>query len=82
MLRKTLSPITLSDGAHIPRGAFVSSPTIPIQLDRDIYGPTAGEFDGFRFSNIREEEEEELLKHQAVTLKPEFLVWGLGKHAW
>jgi hypothetical protein len=82
MQRKALSSITLSDGTYIPQGAILSSLTTPIQLDPEFYGPTAKEFDGFRSSRVREEEEGELLKHQVVTLKPEFQIWGFGKHAW
>jgi cytochrome P450 len=84
MLRKALSPITLADGTYIPRGAVISSLTTPMHLDPSVYGLDAEKFDGFRWSRMREEgkEDGEGTKHQAVGLKPEYQIFGLGKHAW
>jgi hypothetical protein len=53
-------------------------------MDEEIY-PNAHEFDGFRFSRLREKEgDDDVLaaRHQLVTTSPELLGFGLGRHAW
>jgi len=44
--------------------------------------PDPEQFDPFRFSEIREENEDEATKHQMVATSAENLPFGLGKHAW
>jgi hypothetical protein len=43
--------------------------------------PNATEFDPFRFSRMREQAGEGI-KHQMVTPSTDFLLFGLGRHAW
>jgi len=48
----------------------------------EIY-PNPQEFDGFRFSTLREREGDSVVaKHQAVSTSAEHLAFGLGRHAW
>jgi cytochrome P450 len=81
MQRKVMKDITLSDGTFVPKGVVIMSVALPMHRDSELY-PDATTFDGFRFSDIRAETESEALKHQTVSLRPEYLLFGYGKHAW
>jgi len=52
-------------------------------MDDEIY-PNAENFDGFRFSKLREGEGDDVMAagHQLVTTSAELLGFGLGRHAW
>lgn len=82
--RLTLKPVTLSDGTYLPRGAFVSVAMGPMMKDPELsaFGPTAGEFDGFRFSEKRVKVEGEENRNQIVQIGNDFLPFGMGRHAW
>ena len=42
-----------------------------------------GEFDGFRFYNLREEDEQDgVTKYQMVNTSTDYVTFGHGKHAW
>ena len=75
-----MKPFTFSDGTSIPAGETLASPTRGIHMDDRIY-PNPQEFDGFRFSKMREEEGESA-KHHSVNTSIDFLVFGHGEHAW
>lgn len=80
MTRKVLKPYTLSDGTFLPVGTFVSAASRAIHYDNANYeNPEV--FDGFRFSNIREEDGEGT-KHQMVATGTDYLPFGHGRHAW
>jgi len=79
MTRKALKDFTFSDGTRIPKGGIVSVASLYRHRDDDVY-PHAGTFDGFRFSEIREEDEG--TKHQMVATSTEYLPFGHGRHAW
>jgi cytochrome P450 len=49
-------------------------------MDEENY-TNADKFEPFRFANIRDEEGEGT-KHQMVATSPEYLPFGLGRHAW
>jgi cytochrome P450 len=55
----------------------------PLHHDPDIY-PDPMEFKPFRFYELAEEEKARNASHKydMISPSPEFLAWGLGKHAW
>src|SRR5579862_4034196 len=73
-------PFTFSNQVPLPIGTRVAVPILPIQLDETIY-KNANEFDGFRFSRMRDEEAE-TAKSYCVNTNIEFLAFGHGIHAW
>lgn len=79
-IRKVMKPFTFSNGLTIPVGQFLAAPSGGIHADDAIY-ENAREFDGFRFSRMREAEGESA-KHHSVNTGTQYLVFGHGKHAW
>jgi cytochrome P450 len=81
--RLALSPFTFSNGVTIPAGTLLGTPVHSIHMDEELY-PNAQEFDGFRFSKLREKEggDSVATNHQMVTTSAELLGFGLGRHAW
>jgi len=81
MIRLALSPFTFSNGVTIPAGTMVALPLIAIHTDEEIY-PNSREFDGFRFSKLREKDGDAAAaaRHQTVTASAENLTFGLGRH--
>jgi len=77
--RKAMKPFTFSNGITISAGETVASPAGAIHMDDSIY-ENATEFDGFRFSRIREMEGESPKIH-SVNTGTEFLTFGHGEHA-
>jgi cytochrome P450 len=75
-----MKPFTFSNGVTIPKGVVVTAPVNPIQRDESIY-ENANQFDGFRFSKMREQNKESA-KHHASNTGLEFLHFGHGPHAW
>ena len=78
--RKALKNVTLSDGTVIPAGSIVAAPAVAIHHDDSKY-PTASTFDPFRFSRMREAEDEGN-KHQFVKTSMEYIPFGHGRHSW
>ncbi|EKG13109.1 Cytochrome P450, partial [Macrophomina phaseolina MS6] len=76
--RKALAPITLSDGTHIPAGAFVSVPTWTMR--DSYYYENPDNFDGRRYLEKRSQPGNEH-RWQFVTTAPEHLGFGHGQHA-
>ncbi|TFK66593.1 cytochrome P450 [Pluteus cervinus] len=79
MTRLVMKDITLSDGSVVPKGNFISIASRALHLDERIY-PDPNEFQGFRFSDMRDGEGEGT-KHQAVTLGSDWTTFGGGRHA-
>lgn len=77
MNRMVTTPVTLSDGTHLPAGSHLALPTWPMK-DPDFYGPDADKFDGRRFLERREQPGNEH-RWQFVTTSPEHLGFGHGK---
>jgi cytochrome P450 len=77
--RKVMKPFTFADGLSLSPGEILVAPQGAIHMDEDIY-PSPHQFDGFRFSRMREESE--TAKHYTVNTSTEFLTFGHGKHAW
>lgn len=71
---------TFADGTTIPKGVILATPILAIHTD-DNYYPNAKEFDGFRFSKLREQEGESA-KHHSSNTSSEYLHFGHGHHAW
>jgi len=78
--RKVLEPCTFSNGVTVPRGETLVVPTRALHMDNNLY-ENAEEFNGFRFSDMREREGESA-KHHSVNTSPEFLAFGHAEHAW
>ncbi|KAL9615808.1 MAG: hypothetical protein Q9160_009241 [Pyrenula sp. 1 TL-2023] len=77
--RKVKKPITLHDGTVLPPGSRLSVPLAEINLDPKIY-PEPEQFDGFRFSKLRQEPGKEN-RHQFVTTGLDHMSFGHGTHA-
>ncbi|KAF9486888.1 cytochrome P450 [Pleurotus eryngii] len=80
MTRRVAKPagFTFSDGTHLPQGTFLACAAWSVHHEANIY-PNPMEFDGFRFSNMREDEA--ATKHQIVNTTTEHLAFGHGRHA-
>lgn len=79
-VRKAMRSHTFANGITIPKGKLVCAPLTSIHRDDDIY-EAANEFDGFRFSRMREKKGENA-KHHASNTNVDFLPFGHGRHAW
>ncbi|KAF4621783.1 hypothetical protein D9613_012093 [Agrocybe pediades] len=77
--RKLLKDFTFSNGLTLPAGTHVAVATNATHMDENIY-ENPHEFNGFRFLNMRDEDGENI-KHQIVSLSPESLTFGTGRHA-
>lgn len=74
-----MKPFRFSNGVTIPAGEVLASPARSVHMDTSIYEDP--EFDGFRFSKMREQEGNGA-KHQAVITSTGFLTFGHGAHPW
>ncbi|KAF8507441.1 cytochrome P450 [Gautieria morchelliformis] len=79
MTRMALKDVTFSDGTTIPRGAIVSAVASACHHDDDIYS-NGDTFDGFRFSDLREQGGNGNM-NQFVATNPNFIAFGHGSHA-
>ncbi|KAJ8508407.1 hypothetical protein ONZ45_g9315 [Pleurotus djamor] len=68
-----------SDGTHVPQGTFVAFSAWDTHHSEENYVKPL-EFNGFRFSDMRELEGEST-RHQVVDTSPEYVVFGHGRHA-
>ncbi|KXN87021.1 Ent-kaurene oxidase [Leucoagaricus sp. SymC.cos] len=81
IIRETLEDFTLSDGTLIPRGTQVGIATGAVHGSEDCY-QNARAFKPFRFAEQRDgDREHDSAKHQLVSLSPDLLTFGHGKHA-
>lgn len=79
-LRIVLKPYTFKNGITVPKGTTLAAPLWPIHMDDGIY-ENAEQFDGFRFSKLRERCGENA-KYYAANTNEEYLQFGHGQHAW
>ncbi|KAF9244149.1 cytochrome P450 [Melanogaster broomeanus] len=79
MVRKALKDFRFSDGTVIPKGAFLAVAAHSMHHNDELY-ENAHRFDPFRFANTHGEDEEGV-NQQFVSLTPEYLPFGLGRHA-
>ncbi|PPQ74372.1 hypothetical protein CVT26_000690 [Gymnopilus dilepis] len=77
--RKLMKDFTFSNGEFLPAGTYLAFANHATHRDQELYNnPT--EFRGFRFSDVAPEEVDDP-KHQMVSLTPENLIFGSGRHA-
>jgi len=82
MTRLALRPFTFSNGVMIPAGTLVAAPSGAIHMDEEIYS-NPERFDGFRFSKHSDSDGDVAeTKYQAVSMSPEYMAFGFGRHAW
>lgn len=81
LVRQVVKPggLTTPDGVYLPEGTHVHSIVKDMQRDVDIFGANAGEFDPLRHYNMSSIGRQS--QKSAVHISPDFLPWGLGKHA-
>jgi cytochrome P450 len=72
--------IRFSNGVSLDPGEVIGTPVFAAHTDENVY-PNGKEFDGFRFSRMREQEGESA-KHHASNISRDFLTFGQGHHAW
>ncbi|KAK4247459.1 cytochrome P450 [Corynascus novoguineensis] len=83
--RKVTKTFSLSNGQIIPAGVVIQVPSDAIARDPEVF-PNADQFDPWRFSRLREEarnagKAEAAAQHQFVSVNPEVLTFGYGRHA-
>ncbi|SPQ25579.1 258d739b-6356-4995-8922-698f1a5f90e4 [Thermothielavioides terrestris] len=83
--RKVTKSFTLSNGQVIPEGVVIEVPAAAASHDPDVF-PDADKFDPWRFSRLREQaraagEVEASALNQFVSVSPNILTFGFGRHA-
>jgi cytochrome P450 len=79
IVRRIMKDFTFSNGVQVPAGSIVVTAAEAAHFDEANY-TNPDVFDGFRFSNLRDEDGEGT-KHQTVALTPDFVIFGTGRHA-
>ncbi|PPQ74371.1 hypothetical protein CVT26_000689 [Gymnopilus dilepis] len=77
--RQLLKNFTFSNGIFLPAGTYFAFASHSTHRDEAFYSNST-EFQGFRFSDVAPEEVDDP-KHQMVSLTPEYLIFGSGRHA-
>ena len=75
-----MKPYRFSNGVLLPKGTMIGAPVGGIHMDDTIY-KNAKEFDGFRFSKLREQYGDDPKYHSANT-GYDYLHFGHGRRAW
>ncbi|KAK3899167.1 hypothetical protein C8A05DRAFT_46703 [Staphylotrichum tortipilum] len=83
--RKVNKPFKLSNGQVIPAGVMIEVPSYVVSRDPDLFDD-ADKFDPWRFARLREEaraagEVEAAAVNQFVSVSPNILTFGFGRHA-
>ena len=78
--RKVMKKFTFSNGITVEPGEIVGTNIAALHMDESLY-KNAREFDGFRFSRMRDKNGE-TAKYCSTNTNHEFLQFGHGKHAW
>ena len=82
LVRLAMRPFTFSNGVTVPAGTLVAVPSCATLTDGEVF-PNPEEFDGFRFSKLRERDGDAATsRHQVVSVSTEHLAFGLGRHTW
>jgi cytochrome P450 len=79
MNRKVMKDFTFSNGITLPAGTELAIASYSTHMDEQNYDDPS-KFQGFRFAEMRDEDGEGI-KHQVVSLTPDFLTFGAGRHA-
>ncbi|KDR68416.1 hypothetical protein GALMADRAFT_215851 [Galerina marginata CBS 339.88] len=77
--RKVMQDFTFSNGITIPAGTHLAFATLATHMDEANYA-NPSDFRGFRFAEMRDEAGEGI-KHQMVSLSPDYVAFGTGGHA-
>ncbi|KAH8103129.1 cytochrome P450 [Cristinia sonorae] len=80
LARIAAKDFTFSDGTFIPKGTMVSAAARAMHFDEENYA-NADVFDPWRFTNSDKPGSSASLRNQFVNTHPDFLLFGLGKHA-
>lgn len=81
LTRLAVKDFTFLDGTLIPKGTLVSAPIRAVHFDEEKY-EHADVFDSWRFAKMENARDSESLRNEFVNTRPDFLSFGLGKHAW
>jgi cytochrome P450 len=78
--RLSLQDYRFQDGTFIPAHSFLTASLSSVHGNAAVYtDPT--EFKPWRFAEQRDEPGGSL-RHQLTSTSPDYLLWGIGKHAW
>ena len=77
IIRKTVQPITLSDGSHIQEGILLLASPLPTHFDESIYA-NAESFEPLRFHQLGDKKPQEFL----VSPSLDYFPFGYGPHSW
>ncbi|KAH9477540.1 Cytochrome P450 monooxygenase 71 [Psilocybe cubensis] len=80
LARKVLKDFSFSNGVTVPAGTHIAFCSYSTHTDERNY-PHAREFQGFRFADLRDKASTDLGKHQIVSLSPDNVTFGIGRHA-
>ncbi|TCD62554.1 hypothetical protein EIP91_006732 [Steccherinum ochraceum] len=80
LTRLAVKDFTFLDGTLIPKGTLVSAPIRAVHFDEEKY-EHADVFDSWRFAKMENARDSESLRNEFVNTRPDFLSFGLGKHA-
>ena len=80
--RKIMSPITLSNGMHLPKNTVIEIDWYGISQDEEVY-PEPEKFDALRHYKLRQEKASKAAEtqHQFVNISPQHLTWNYGRRA-
>lgn len=79
---KALKDFTFSDGTFVPKGCYVASTSIGAHKSTHHYSNPL-EFNPWRFSDMSDDSTTgEGMKQQLVNVSIDYLMFGLGRHAW
>jgi ent-kaurene oxidase len=78
--RKTLKPLTLSDGTYLPANTYLFSPSTAISGDPSVY-KDPNMFDGLRFYKLRQHTPEDDMRYQLISTGSTQMHFGIGRHA-
>jgi len=80
--RLVLRPFTFSNGVTVPVGTLLAAPACAIHMDEEIFS-NPEQLDGFRFSKTRDIDGDLVAGgFSSVSISPNNLTFGLGRHAW
>ena len=75
-----MQPLTLSDGARLPRGAILNVPVHQVTHDPEVWADPEN-FDGFRFFKLRSLNQSRDAEFQFAALNINSLGFGYGRFA-
>ena len=81
LTRLAIRPFTFSNGVTVPAGTLIATPSTAVHRDGEIY-PNPKNFDGFRFTQLRERNGVPVAGQQATSTSAQYLTFGYGRLAW